>query len=268
MFFYLNGRYLQKNEAAIPLMEGGFQFGDGVFRTLALTDGKARFLKEQLDKLKSDCFRLRIEEPEINAECICEFISKNSASCGAYKLKIIISAQRSSRLNFASSSLIMMLDTFKLLRPPLKLTTYPSPVERPLAKVKSLSYADLLAVFDYAVEEGYHDAVTLSKENWILEGSKANLLFKNGQKLYFVDHSLPYLEGVTQNCFLSYAKTLGMQIEEIKIKPEDIPGSYQIYYSNSLQGILPVGELSGRKFSRDYFFEERVNQWIRNAGMA
>jgi len=55
----VNGEYKEH----IEISDRGFQYGDGLFETIAVTDGQPVFLDRHLDRLKAGCRRLYIPFP-------------------------------------------------------------------------------------------------------------------------------------------------------------------------------------------------------------
>ena len=55
----INGVYSHK----IDQTDRGFQYGDGLFETIAIIDGQASFLDLHLERLEKDCHLLKIPYP-------------------------------------------------------------------------------------------------------------------------------------------------------------------------------------------------------------
>ena len=49
---YLNGSFLPRSEAQIPIMDRGFLFGDGVYELIPVFNKKIFLLEEHLKRLK------------------------------------------------------------------------------------------------------------------------------------------------------------------------------------------------------------------------
>ena len=69
---YLNGSYLTLEEARLPITDRGFTYGEGVFTTLKVSEGKPLFLEKHLTRLVRDAAAVRLTVPigEIEAACI------------------------------------------------------------------------------------------------------------------------------------------------------------------------------------------------------
>ena len=58
----INGVYSHQ----IDPLDRGFQYGDGLFETIAIVNGQAVFLDHHLARLQKDCHRLKIPTPAMN----------------------------------------------------------------------------------------------------------------------------------------------------------------------------------------------------------
>lgn len=258
----LDGQFLDEEKASIPVSNRGFLFGDGVFRTMCVKDGVIGSYEDHIERLKSDCLSLKLEMPQIEAETFKELVRQNSALEGLWRLKCLVSAaERKTALTLAKTSWLITLQSFEKKKEPLTIALYPYPMERAFAFIKTLSYADMLAVERYASEKGVDDALVISHQGCILETSKANLLWIEEGELNVVDPALPYLEGVTQKGLLKLAAQSGFKINQRKLKAADLPKEAHIYSCNTMQGALPVVNLAGRAFSRNLPFEAKLQEW-------
>ena len=50
-------------KTSISLEDRGFSYGDGLFETIAVRDGKCRFLDAHLKRLQAGCSRLGLNDP-------------------------------------------------------------------------------------------------------------------------------------------------------------------------------------------------------------
>ena len=137
-----------------------------------------------------------------------------------------------------------------------RLTCYPYPIIHPLAKVKSLAFLDHLLVVDYALKQGFDDAIVQDHQGMVLETSVANLFWRFGNDLFFPDPSLSLYQGITLQQVLIAAEKIGLNKVPVQARLEDIPADSQLYICNSLKGIVPVIEIDTKPFKRDLIFEQ------------
>ncbi|SPJ31833.1 aminotransferase class IV [Candidatus Protochlamydia amoebophila] len=262
----LNGQLMPENQASIPITDRGFLFGDGLFTTLRVEQGQVEFWQSHLERLVHQCHQLRLIFPRLDFKWIEELIRLNLAHKGIWRLKMMITGgdERYLSLPLRQSSIqLLTLQSYKL-EPftPCRLTLYPSPIVKPTAHLKSLSYLDRLYVYDYANLKGYDDAVVCNCEAYLLETAFSNLFWIKNCQLYIPDPSLSYLQGIFLTNLIKYLK---FPIHFFKGGIEDIPNEATIFISNSLNHLRPVTEIDHRIFSRHLDLEKQLQEVIQLA---
>lgn len=228
--------------------DSGFLFGEGVFRTLKVVDGKVPHWQEHLAKLREDCRFLSLPLPTISEQDVQNFVAENQAEKGTWRLKII-----------CTQSLFVTLEPYTLPSVPKRLTIYPHCIEKPSVKIKSLSYLDNLLVSKYATACNYDDALILNHEKAILECSKANFLWIYKDILHFTDPALPYYEGVTQALCFKAALQLGLKLQPCRCRVHDLPAEAHLFTANAMQGLVPIIQVENRIFERDLSLEKKLS---------
>ncbi|WP_068468700.1 aminotransferase class IV [Candidatus Protochlamydia phocaeensis] len=262
----LNGECVREADARVPVTDRGFLFGDGIFTTIRINEGRIEFLSAHLARLYQQCRQLNMEPPLIPFEWIGELIRKNQALQGTWRLKIVVTGGNDSALRLPRRQAGLVLLTIKPYRfevfSPVRLCLFPYPVVRPLAACKSLAYLDRLVIQEYACRQGYADAIVCDCKNHLLETAFSNLFWLSDETLFFPDPALPYLQGILLNQFLPYLKA---NIQFLKARLEDIPSDAVVYLCNALTHIRPVIAIGERSFGRLSQTENRLQQAIFEA---
>ncbi|HEV8052660.1 MAG TPA: aminotransferase class IV, partial [Parachlamydiaceae bacterium] len=146
---------------------------------------------------------------------------------------------------------------------PCRLTVYPHPYANSFGRIKSLAYLDRLRIADYALKQGFDDAVVQDHEGLILETSIANLFWKAGQEVYFPDSTLPLYQGITLQILLEIMGKMGLKTLPVKARIADISEGSQIFLCNSLKGIVPITSIESREFKRDLAFESNLRDSLQ-----
>lgn len=259
---YLNGKFLPEKEATIPVSDRGFLFGDGIFTTIRVEDGRPEFLGLHLKKLIVDCEEVGIAPQEVSEEMVYRLIEKNHAENGVWRLKIIMTGGDGPgiTLDKRSGQFLMTIKPYGGFISPCRLVSYPHPISSPIGKFKSLAYLDRLWIADYASKQGFDDALVCNHAGKILETSIANVFWRKGNDLFFPDHSLSLYQGITLQMVLSAAERMGMNIFPVSVGLEEIPDEVQFYLCNSLKRMVPVAAIDEKSYARDLIFEEALQK--------
>lgn len=258
---FLNGSFLPENQASIPISDRGFLYGDGVFTTIKVIQGKPEHLNLHLIKLFGDCEKVGIIPPKIAEKDVSELIRLNLAKEGVWRLKIVITGGNKPDLNLGQRAAGQCLITIKPYTghaSTCRLISYPFPISYPMGSFKSLSYLDRLWVKDYALKNDVDDVLLYDPAGRILESSFANIFWKIGNELFFPDPSLPFYQGVTIQIILDSCQSLSMNTVPSLAKLDEIPEKAQFYLCNSLRGVIPVVAIDDKNYIRDLSFEEII----------
>lgn len=257
-YVYLNRCFVPENEAAIPITDRGFLFGDGLFTTLRVSEGVVEFAEEHVKGLRDQCMFLGLELPTIDFDILNQLVNKNQAMNGVWRMKIIVTGGNDADLFLNPRSIGTFLITLKPYQPQqgqeYKLVDYPQPISKPSAKIKSLSYLDRLQVKQYALEKGAHDAIVRTSEGYVTETAFSNLFWCVQDKFMTPSRELDLYAGVTLQVMKECALEMGLSVHEVKLK--DVPQDAHVYTCNAMSRLVPVSLLGDRPHSRNPDLED------------
>lgn len=251
----LNGKICLEERASIPITDRGFLFGEGFFTTIRVSEGHCELLPLHMHRLQSQAEAFGIPHDPLPIPLIEELIAKNQAHQGIWRLKILVTLKGDLEYPELGNT-IATLNPYTDNPEPVRLGLYPYPLESPTAHLKTLSYLDHTQVKKYALREGFHDAITMSKEGFLLETAFSNLFWIDQNVLYYPHFDLPYLKGVYLQHLLANAT---LSNRGVKISFEELPSSASVFTCNSLSHIRSVGSIGDRAFPRNFDWEREWN---------
>lgn len=244
---FCNGLFIDASTPVIEASDRGFLFGDAVFTTIKVIDGIPQFLEAHFERLRNQCEMLHIIPPELNFLEVKDLITKNKATKGIYKLKIVITGGNGTSLTLETrpfgKHLMMIMPIVDDALKEYQLNVFPFPLSSCVTKLKTLSYLDRLFVHDYAKKKGFDEAVVLSLEGFITETAFANIFWCLGNDVFIPDFTLGFLVGVTLSNQIEIFKQQGKKIHFVKEFPQNIPQSASIFICNSIKGVVPVSSI-------------------------
>ncbi|MBU1766497.1 MAG: aminotransferase class IV, partial [Candidatus Omnitrophica bacterium] len=72
---YINGDFMSLQDAKISILDRGFRYGEGIFETICIEEGKVIFLKEHFERLRDSAKALDLKL-SVNLEQVAEIIKK------------------------------------------------------------------------------------------------------------------------------------------------------------------------------------------------
>jgi branched-subunit amino acid aminotransferase/4-amino-4-deoxychorismate lyase len=243
-FAFCNGRRLPNEEVRIAPDDAGFLFGDGLFETLRVDDGRPHDVEAHLDRLYNGLARVGIEIPE-DPETLAGLISlvAEAAPRPAARLRLTITRGRGgepTRLIAASPYEPPGAELYRDGVPVVLLRDLRIDSRGPLAGLKSLSYQMNRLALCRAEEAGAWEALLLNEQGRLVEGSRCNVaLVLPGGVL-----TPPLEDGCLPGTIRRRLLEKGA-IRERSLTPEDLAGAQEILLMNSLIGVLPVSRVDG-----------------------
>lgn len=267
----IDGKILPREEAKISVEDRAFLFGDGIFTTLKLQDGKLFFTQQHLERLQVHAREIGIVPPEIPQHWMSDLATSCKANKGNWRLKIIITGGKAPHRNLSERShghVVMMLEPFSYRSQKEALTLCTVKIDRPTGSYKSLSYLDRLWMKHHAELQGFDDSLALSAKGYVMETAFANIFWREGETIYTPDTTdLPLVKGIALTQLMHALKQKGLAVKEVKMTVQEIEPQAQVFSINCIQDIVPIKKISTQPFARNADFEHFLTETFKTASM-
>lgn len=245
-YFSRNGELLLLEEAAIPLSNIEYQYGFGVYETIRVAEGTPVFLKDHLERLmeSADIIGLKhVFAATFVENSIAELIEKNGA--GTYNTKILLIGGNEPVLFILC--LNPLFPDKKLYRDGTHFITYE--YERIFPHAKTLNMLGSYLAYKKAKEAGAYDALLLTKQGCITEGTRTNFFCLKDRTIVSPPEN-EILLGVTRKAALTAARRNGFTIEEKPIGLYDLEKYDGAFITSTSSKILPARSIDEHVFPR------------------
>ncbi len=148
------------------------------------------------------------------------------------------------REQLEAPQLLFRLREAPTLQRSLVLTTHTGRDPRTHPTVKGPDLSAMIRLRTEAQTHGADEAVIVSPEGWIVEGSTTSLCWWRGSTLCVPDRELSRVDGVTIRTVLALATALGIDVVWEKTLPEELDG-LEVWALNALHGIRIVTAWQG-----------------------
>lgn len=262
-FFNYNGQLFQANTPVFNTQNRAFRYGDGLFETIRLVDGKLMFFKYHMERLfKSlDILKL-VYHKAFNPELIAsEIFSLLKANKNFKNARIRLSIFRSDGGWYSPEK-----NTFQYLIESESLTESEYNAEKGLiidlysdlrkdysiiSPVKSINALPYVLAGVYRKELNVDECVLLNSQNRIVESISSNIFLVKDQKVYTPQISEGCIDGVMRRVVIELLKQKNIPIYETKLAVELLEQSDEIFLTNTIKGIQSVvGYGSKRYYSK------------------
>ena len=268
---WIDGRVVAADDPQLTVFDRGFQLGDGIFETLRVRGSRPTELAEHAARLRRSAAGLDIEMPDDIEARLADGIEALLAAegldgpSGDASIRVTVS-----RGAFMSRGLLPPDDD---VRPTIAIQAWPVPpppsghLERglhlvasavrrdpdnPLVTLKTTSRADYVYARLEARRAGADDALFLTIDGHLSEGTSANIFLVRRSaadgvtELTTPSLACAILPGTTRSWLLGWAARAGLRPVEDRLTPDDLSGADEAFLSSSVAGVLPVTTFEGR----------------------
>jgi 4-amino-4-deoxychorismate lyase len=244
----INGEF----KTHIEVSDRGFQYGDGLFETIAITNGQPAFLDRHLNRLQAGCNRLHIPFPNtklltFEAKNICQKADKGV-------LKIIVTRGSGGRG-------YRQPDNIKTNR---VLSIHPFPdypnaykdqgivarfcdtrlgLNPGLAGIKHLNRLEqVIARAEWSTTD-IQEGIMLDINGHVIEGTMSNIFYVKNDILYTSSLSFSGVAGIMRGLIIAISSKLGFSTTEHTFTQDDLLLADEIFVCNSIIGIWPIKQI-------------------------
>lgn len=235
----------------IDAADRGFTLGDGLFETLAATDGRLRDVAAHLDRMAAGCAALGLpgfDRPA--AEALLREAASGVAGVAAVRLTLTAGSGGRGLDRPAAPKPLMAATAAASPRPRTAARLATASVRRndgsPASRWKTLSYLDNVLARAEARAAGADEALMLNTRGQVACAAAANVFWMADGVLHTPSLACGVLAGVTRAQVIAAAKGAGLTVRETAAGPEAIAAAEAVMISNSLIGLRPVSALDGR----------------------
>ncbi len=245
----------------ISISDRGFQYGDGLFETIAVRDGKSRLWRYHIDRLARGCEVLGMEMPSESAlsDGVIQALRISETPTAHAGVKVIVSAgsgRRGYERAFADSPTVLFR-AFSSAPPAPEL--YGSGIDTVICRtrlasgsatagLKTLNRLEQVLARSEFRGSGAFEGLTLDAEDNIICGTMSNVFFVNDKSISTPPLDRCGVEGVMRRHVI---ETLGQQGITVAVQPYSLSrleDADEVFLSNSQFGVLPIKRCSAMKW--------------------
>ncbi len=260
---YLNGRFVEKGEAAVSPFNRGLLYGDGLFETMRSYGGKVFALDRHLARLGASARFLRIDVPFGAAEVeeiLEELLDRNYLADGDGRIRLnLIRGRGAGGLlpDGESGTEVMItaegvpggLESIRREGIALALiTALRVDAGSPLARHKTLHYLPSVLGLMEARDRGGDEGLFLNNLGNVCEGTTSNIFIVKDGLLKTPPLSAGILPGITRAVVLESAPRLGIRAVEGDVTVEELFGADEIFTTGSVKEVVPVIRVDEKRY--------------------
>jgi branched-chain amino acid aminotransferase len=252
---YLNGEFIDSNEAKVPINDSGFLYGFGCYETLRGYQGRTFRLDMHLERLSQTAKLLKLPvEIEALGKIIPEILKRNRFENSRVRITLT-----GGEINPLSKE--QMVNKPNLLVTGIEYHPYSAGVyekgfqvilaqstrnsRSSLTEMKTTCFLESLLARRQAIEAGADDALLVNEKGLLAEASSSNVFILKDRILKTPRSGSGLLPGVTRRILFELAIQEGIEVIETDIQLNGLKAGDEVFLTNSMIEIMPVTQIDG-----------------------
>lgn len=256
-FVFLNGEFVPESEAKISVFDRGFLYGDGLFETMRVYEGKIFTWNLHFERLQRGAEFLKIKVPLSSAELqnsADALIERNALPDSVLRLQVTRGpGVRGYSISGANQPTLLLsmhpapsLSASAPLRWRLITSATRLQASDPLAPFKTANKLPQILSRSEAEGKGADDALLLNDRDGVAETSTCNLFCVRGESVYTPPANAGILPGITRQLVFELCAKLKLKCIEQNLQRRDLAGADGIFVTSSVLEIVEVIEIDGK----------------------
>jgi aminodeoxychorismate lyase len=255
MILFLNGQLVPAEKAMISSFDRGFLYGDGLFETLRIHQGKPFRWEQHWQRLARGAGVLRLNLPygcEEAREGVNRLLSENGITEAILRINVSrgVGVRGYSVRGAKNPTFVMSLHDPPA--PPtswkMKTSSFRIFSEDTLAQIKTSSKLTHILARAEAEDAGVHEALLLNQHGEIAEAASGNFFWIEKNTLFTPALATGALEGITRAAVLEICAARSISCRKERSKPAPLRKADAAFVTLSTWGLVEVSALDGFKF--------------------
>ncbi|HRY28874.1 MAG TPA: aminotransferase class IV [Elusimicrobiota bacterium] len=271
---WVNGRLVDPRRPAVSVFDRGFLYGDGVYETIRVYDGKPFQLEPHFQRLARSLRGIGMRVPfgrAVLGDAVASVMAANRLADGVVRLTVTrgegalgfdpASCRRPTvvllAVPFASHPAVHyekgVRAVFVRLRRNAKNALDPS--------IKSLNNLNNILAKMESMKKGGQEALMLNQEGYLTEGTISNIFFISGGVLKTPSLDCGLLDGVTRSVVLSLAKRRSLAVWEGRCRPRHLFSAEEVFLTSTTLEVMPVTSVVDEQGRLRRIGSGQVGEW-------
>ncbi len=257
MIVFLNGEFVQEEQAIVSVFDRGFMYGDGLFETIPIAHGVPFRWRQHLERLKRGAAFLGLSLP-FKSDELEEFAARLIRENGMPNALLRLTLSRGVGVRGysprgANSPVTVMslhaspgIDSELLPSWRLNTSSLRLPANEALAQFKNCNKLPQILARSQADQAGADEALLVNTDGFVVEGAASNLFWIDQASVCTPPLASGILSGVTRSVVLELCRTLDLEVRELNITGSRLLDVDGVFLSLSSTGIVEGASLDGQ----------------------
>lgn len=252
---YLNGQFIPRDQACVPISDRGFLFGDSVYEVIPAYGGAPLRLEQHLARLDQSLAAIHMVNPLSHEEwrkVLAELTAQLPGEDQQLYIQITRGAPEEREHAIPQGLKPTVLATTRELKAPdpeqgargISAITLDD-IRWHRCDIKSTNLLANVLAYTQAKSEGVDEAI-LVRDGQVLEGAASNIFMISNGLLITPPTGECILPGITRDLVLELAAEEGIPYAEAAIGTEELAQADEVWLTSSTREVRAVTQLNGK----------------------
>ena len=260
MHLIYNNDFVETNHPVLNASNRSFRYGDALFETIKVVNGRPQFLDRHLTRLYRGMNVLGMNLPTLLHlhpvdSMVQDLLRINEITEGG-RIRLTVFRKDGGAYLPETDDVDMLIEAFPaennypLNDEGLKIGLYQD-LRKPintLGFVKSANSLLFVLAAKFAQKSNFHDVVLLNENGNICEATASNIFLVKKNTLYTPNMEEGYIPGIMRERIIYMANTSGYQVEEGALTPQMMHVADEVFLTNSIKGIQWVKAFENKRY--------------------
>ncbi|MGY4384897.1 branched-chain amino acid aminotransferase [Pedobacter sp. UYP24] len=269
-----NDEFISSDQPVLSAQNRGFKYGDGLFETMRMCNGKLQFAEQHADRLRNGMKALKMEGTLLMDEYFLkqkttELARKNKLKDNArFRLSIYrdgagLYTPESNKTGYLLEAAALSDAGYELNKKGLIVDVFDEITKSPdkLSNFKTTNSLIYVMAGLFKKQHGLDDAFILNNAGFLCESISSNIFVVYNKEIYTPALSEGCVAGVMRSVVTGIAKQGDIQLIEAQINPEVLKEADEVFITNAVKGIQWVMGYGRKRYFNEVskFMSSKLN---------
>jgi len=249
-YILFNDEFVEAEQAVVKASNRAFKFGDGLFESMRMCNGKLQFAEQHADRLRAGMKALKMEGYALLDEYFlrqktAELLKKNRFNGNVrFRLTVYRDGEglytpQNNKVGYLLEGIQLDQSIYELNQKGLIIDVYDE-LTKPINKLSNYKTSNALLYVMAGLYQKQHrldEAILLNQQGFLCESTSSNLFVVYQKQIYTPALSEGCVAGVMRSIVLQLAKTHNFPLIEAQINPEILNEAEEVFVTNASTGI-------------------------------
>lgn len=274
-YVLFNDEFFEKETPILKVGNRAFKFGDGMFESMRMANGKLQFPELHADRIKATMKALKMDGYNLLDEYFLktktsELARKNKIHAnGRFRLSIYRDGEglytpETNKVGYLLEVKPLETPTYELNKKGLIVDVYDE-ITKPINKLSNFKTSNSLPFVMAALYQKQHrldEVLLLNQNGFLCESTSSNLFVVYQNQIYTPALSEGCVGGVMRNVIMRLAKQHQLPLIEAQINPQILNEAEEVFLTNAIGGVRWV-----MGYGRKRYFNEvsrAFSNWLNH----